>query len=76
MDKRIKTATGAIVLVSGLPAIAQEAAALKATVPSYCASCPKVVNPPGDPTFLIAGAFILGAIAGFAIAKVLGSKKQ
>ncbi|MEO8808046.1 MAG: hypothetical protein ABI433_18340 [Burkholderiaceae bacterium] len=76
MDNRIKTATGAFVLISGLPAVAQESTALKATVPAYCASCPKVINPPGDPTFLIAGAFILGAIVGFAIAKALGNKKR
>lgn len=76
MDNRIKTATGAFLLISGLPAIAQETAALKATVPAGCASCPKVVNPPGDPTFLIAGAFIVGAIVGFVVAKALGNKKQ
>lgn len=76
---RIKNAVGTVMLLSGLPVIAQNTAALKATVPANCASCPQtsgIVVPPGDPTFLIAGAFILGAIVGFAVARVMGNKKQ
>jgi len=78
MEIRIKSASGAVLLLSGLPTMAQEAA-LKASAVNACASCPKtpdVVTPPGDPTMLIAGAFILGVIVGFAIAKALDKKKQ
>lgn len=79
MNIRIKNAAGAAMLLSGLPAMAQDTATLKATVPANCASCPKppgIVVPPGDPTMLVAGAFILGVIVGFVIAKALGNKTQ
>ena len=79
METRIKSATGAVLLLSGLPAMAQEASALKASPVNACASCPPtsgVITPPGDPTMLVAGAFLLGVIVGFVIAKALGNKKQ
>ena len=79
METRIKSATGAVLLLSGLPATAQEASALKAVPVNACASCPPTsgaVTPPGDPTMLIAGAFIVGVLVGFVIAKTMGNKKQ
>lgn len=79
MELRIKSATGAVMLLSGIPAMAQEAAALKASPVNACASCPKVPNtviPPGDPTMLIAGAFILGVLVGVVAARAFGNRKQ
>ncbi|MEQ1682501.1 MAG: hypothetical protein ABL916_02545 [Burkholderiaceae bacterium] len=79
METRIKSATGAALLLSGLPAMAQETAALKASAVNACASCPPtsgVVMPPGDPTMLIAGAFILGVVVGVVVARAFGNKKQ
>lgn len=78
MEIRIRNAAGAWMLLSGVPAIAQEATALKATTVAACASCPKTPNsvtPPSDPTWFIAGV-IVGAALGFVAAKVLGGKKQ
>ena len=79
METRIKSATGAVLLLSGLPAMAQEASALKASAVNACASCPPTsgaVTPPGDPTFLIAGAFLLGVVVGVVLARAFGNKKQ
>ncbi len=79
MQTRIKSATGAVLLLSGLPAMAQEASALKASPVNACASCPPTstaVTPPGDPTMLIAGAFILGVVVGVVVARAFGNKKQ
>ena len=79
MEIRIKNAAGAVLLLSGLPALAQDAAALKAAAVNACASCPKapdVITPPGDPTMLIAGAFILGVVVGVVAARAFGNKKQ
>lgn len=78
MELRIRNAAGAMMLLSGLPAMAQEAA-LKASAVSACASCPKVpgsIIPPGDPTMLIVGAFILGVVVGIVIARAYGNRKQ
>ncbi len=77
MEIRIKHAAGSVMLLSGLPAMAQDAA-LKATVATTCASCPPrntVVETPSDPTWFIAGV-IVGAGLGFLAAKVFSSKKQ
>ena len=76
MDIRIKNAAGTVMLLSGLPALAQDAANLKATSPASCASCPPPsgVIVPGDPTWFVAGA-IVGAAVGYLAAKVLGGKK-
>ena len=76
MDIRIKNAAGTVMLLSGLPAFAQDAATLKATAPVSCASCPPpaAVTIPGDPTWFVAGA-IVGAAVGFLAAKILGGKK-
>lgn len=79
MEIRIKNAAGAVMLLSGLPAMAQDAAALKASAVTGCASCPpggSIVAPPGDPTWLIAGAFILGVVVGVVVARAFGNKKQ
>lgn len=79
MNIRIRNAAGAAMLLSGLPAMAQDTATLKATVPANCASCPKtdgIVVPPGDPTMLIAGAFIVGVLVGVVLARAFGNKKQ
>lgn len=79
METRIKSATGAALLLSGLPAMAQETAALKASAVIACASCPPgsgAVTPPGDPTMLIAGAFIVGVLVGVVLARAFGKKKQ
>lgn len=78
MEIRIKSVTGAVMLLSGLPAIAQEVTALKASTAAGCASCPPVpaaIATPGDPTWFIAGV-IVGAGLGFLAAKVFGNKKQ
>ena len=56
MEIRIKSVTGAVMLLSGLPAIAQEVTALKASTAAGCASCPPVpaaIATPGDPTWFI-----------------------
>jgi hypothetical protein len=78
MEIRIKNGAGAVMLLSGLPAMAQEVVTLKASTAAGCASCPPVsaaVAIPGDPTWFIAGV-IVGAGLGFLAAKVLGNKKQ
>jgi F0F1-type ATP synthase assembly protein I len=78
MELRIKNAAGVWMLVSGLPAMAQESAALKATAVSPCASCPKIpeiVTPPSDPIWFVAGV-IVGAALGFLAARVFSSKQQ
>lgn len=79
MEIRIKNAAGAVLLLSGLPVMAQEASALKASPVNACASCPKtpgVITPPGDPTMLIVGAFILGVVVGVVIARAFGNRKR
>lgn len=79
MKFKVKNAAGAVMLLSGLPAFAQEVAALKASGVSACASCPPVsgaIIPPGDPTMLIAGAFIVGVLVGVVLARAFGNKKQ
>lgn len=79
METRIKSAAGAVLLLSGLPTMAQETAALKASAVIACASCPPgsgAVTPPGDPTMLIAGAFLLGVLVGVVVARAFGNRKQ
>jgi hypothetical protein len=74
MQFRIRSASGALVLLSGLPAMAQEAALTTAR----CASCPPAtpaVSIPNDPTFLVAG-FVIGLVVGIVAAKAFGNKKQ
>jgi hypothetical protein len=77
MQMRIKNAAGLVVVVTGLPSLAQDASAGKAASSVGYAACPKecvVVTPPG-PDFLIAfAAFGIGLVAGAALVKVLGSK--
>jgi hypothetical protein len=78
MEIRIKTVTGAVMLLSGVPAMAQEVAALKASTAAGCASCPPVpasIATPGDPTWFVAG-LVTGLVVGFIAAKVLGANKQ
>ncbi|GEM_PF-4260365 len=78
MEIRIKNAAGAVMFLSGFPAMAQEAAALKATVVAACASCPptaSAVPTPGDPTWFIAGALV-GAGLGYLAARVFGAKQR
>ena len=78
MEIRVKNAAGAVMLLSGVPVMAQDAANLKAVTVANCASCPKAVHAaaeiPSDPTWFVAG-FIVGAVVGFVAAKVLGGKK-
>lgn len=77
MEIRIKNAAGTVMLLTGLPAFAQDVAALKASPTTACASCPPtpaITVPPSDPTWFVAGA-IVGAAVGFLAAKVLGGKK-
>jgi hypothetical protein len=78
MEIRIKSASGAVLLLSGLPAFAQESTA-KVSAPTSCASCPPppppaVVVIPPDPTWFVAG-FVVGAALGFLAAKVFGAKR-
>jgi hypothetical protein len=78
MEIRIKSASGAVMLLSGLPAFAQESAA-KISAPTTCASCPPPSYPPAvvippDPTWFIAGV-VVGAGLGFLAAKVFGAKR-
>lgn len=78
MEIRIKNAAGAVMLLSGVPVMAQEAAALKATTVAACASCPPAaaaVPTPGDPTWFIAGV-VVGAGLGFLAARVFGAKQR
>ena len=77
MELRIRSAAGAVMLLVGIPAFSQEAAALKASTVAACASCPPNypnVATPSDPTWFIAGV-IVGAAVGFLAAKVLGGKR-
>ncbi len=79
MKIRVKNAAGAMVFLSGLPAIGQEATASKTTSVIGYPNCPKiecsVVTPPG-PDYLVAlAAFGIGVVVGAALAKVLGGKK-
>ncbi len=78
MELRIRSAAGAVMLLSGIPAFSQEAAALKASTVAACASCPPNspnVATPSDPTWFIAGV-IVGVALGFLAAKVFSNKKQ
>jgi hypothetical protein len=78
MELRIRNAAGAVMLLSGLPALAQETSALKASTVAGCASCPPNhpnVATPSDPTWFIAGV-IVGVGLGFLAAKVFGNKAQ
>lgn len=77
MEIRIRNAAGAVLLLTGVPVMAQEASALKATSPANCASCPPPppsVVTPTDPTWLVA-AFVLGLVVGVVVTKVFGKKR-
>lgn len=77
MEIRIKNAAGALMLLSAVPAIAQESGAAKASAVVGCASCPPVeyvVATPGGPTLLLA-VFGIGILVGAGLAKLLGTKK-
>jgi uncharacterized protein involved in exopolysaccharide biosynthesis len=79
MEIRIRNAAGVVLLLTGVPALAQEASALKATTPANCASCPPPPPPPSvvtptDPTWFVAG-FVVGLVLGIVVTKVF-SKKQ
>ncbi len=78
MQIRIKNAAGAVMLLSGLPVIAQDSTAAKVLTTTGCASCPTstlVVDTPGGPTWLVAG-FVIGLVVGIVAAKAFGNKKQ
>lgn len=78
MEIRIRNATGTVLLFSGFPAVAQEAAAQKASTTANCASCPVVhaaAEIPSDPTWFIAG-LATGLVLGFVAGKVFSNKKQ
>jgi len=78
MEIRIKSVTGAVMLLAGVPAIAQDVAALKASTAAGCASCPPVpaaIATPGDPTWFIAG-LVTGLVVGYIAGKVLGGRKS
>lgn len=79
METRIKNTVGSLMLLCGMPAIAQELAAAKASAVAACASCPSldvVITPQGPSALIVLGAFGLGALFGVALAKLLGSKRQ
>ena len=80
MEIRIRNAAGALMLVSGLPAIAQNSALVRASTVANCASCPPredvhvYLTVEGGPTFLVASLTlilggIVGAFAGYAIGR-------
>jgi hypothetical protein len=80
METRIKNAAGAVMLLSGFPAVAQEAAALKATT---CPPCPVCVVTPPDPisyalklsTVLVA-TLVVGIVLGFVAAKLALARRD
>ena len=80
MELRIRNASGAVVLLSWVPAMAQETAA-KLVAPTNCASCPPAPLPPAtvvippDPTWFIAGV-VVGFGLGVIAAKVFGTKRS
>jgi len=79
MEIRVKNTVGALMLLFGLPAFAQELAATKASVVAACASCPSVdvvITPQGPSALIVIGAFALGALFGVALAKLLSAKRQ
>lgn len=82
MQLRIRNAAGVMMLVTGLPASAQqEAVATKVTPGVNCPPCTKVecvVVPPGEPTLLVAAIaiFTLGVIVGAVLAKMFGNQRR
>lgn len=79
MEIRVKNAAGTVMLLAGLPAMAQEAVANKAASSVGYPTCPKiecsVVTPPGPDVLFALVAFGIGVVVGAALAKVLGGKK-
>jgi len=75
MQKRVKTFSGAIVLLSGLPAWAQSGT--QTTTASSAASAPDGPNTShiGDPVWFIAG-LATGLVVGAIGAKVFGGSKS
>lgn len=75
MRTRVRTYSGAIVLLSGLPAWAQSGN--QSTTASSAASAPGGSNsiPIGDPVWFIAG-FVTGLVVGAIGAKVFGGSKS
>jgi hypothetical protein len=75
MQTRVKTYSGAIVLLSGLPAWA--VAGTQTGAASTAASAPE--DPPkitvGDPVWFIAG-FVTGLVVGVVAAKVFGGSNS
>lgn len=75
MRTRVRTCSGAIVLLSGLPAWAQSGN--QSTTASSPASAPGGSNsiPIGDPVWFVAG-FVTGLVVGAIGAKVFGGSKS
>jgi hypothetical protein len=80
METKIKSATGTVMLLSGLPAVAQEAAALKATT---CPPCPVCVVTPPDPisfalklSTVLVLTLVIGIVLGFAAAKLALARRD
>jgi hypothetical protein len=75
MQTRVKTYSGAVVFLSGLPAWTQSVAQTRAT--STAASAPEDPNAfkVPDPGWFIAG-FVTGVVVGVVAAKVFGGSKS
>ena len=76
MDIKVRSAAGFIMVISGLPAFAQD----RPTLPASSASAPPPPPPsgimsPGDPTWFVAG-FVAGLVVGYVAGKVLGNDKS
>lgn len=76
MEFRTKKIFSSVILLTGLPAIAQEVTALKAIGVAACASCPEGLQAPPGPIIW----FAIGTAFGFALAliafKVLAMRKD
>ena len=59
MEIRLRNAAGAAMLLSGVPAVAQPASAVRATTVADCASCPPPsLEVPGGPTTWFVAGFV------------------
>jgi hypothetical protein len=79
MERKTKKVAGALMLLTGLPALAEEAAALKAVGAAACASCPPVpvcLQDPGGPIIWFAAGAAFGFVLALLAAKFFGNKRQ
>ena len=77
MELRIRSASGAVMLLTGLPVMAQPASSTQGSTSIILASQPTAnATVSGEPTWLIVGiAFVVGVGVGYALAKMRDAQK-